>query len=475
MFEKLRQKIFKKSEVGATNHAQEHGPEDRFIENALHQYGGSFALRNGSYDNTYPNIARIAEAIAEINPIAINGKGEEINLAPRLLQILARPNREMSGTDFMETLATMLLVHPKVYLLAWRNTTHGLEAGGDITLDNFAGLTFMENVAESVVDGISTYRMGGKTYSEQEVITLSLAVNPYRINDGYSPSIASKKWPTTDDFIAEYHNAQFRNGAVPAGQFTITAPSVAIYNDIVDRMQEQFRGARKAGNIMYVHRPTSSIDGKPEAAAIEWTPFAQTNKELTLEAVYNQANHKIDTIFGVPEEIKGHLSNSNYASAEVADYVFARRVVYPKLVKIYSRLTHEFNRIFGGMGFALSFNYELPMLTDTRKLQAEALKTMIEAGFTHESAVEALRLPESFRQLEMRKGLAQGAKRSGAPELRRIASETDCLQADFRATHAESGEAANAEKASNGDAQGAATCALRQRKPCERVRQRGAK
>lgn len=415
MFEKLRQKIFKKSEVGATNQIQEHDPEDRFVENGIHQYGGSFALRNGSYDNTYPNIARIAEAIAEISPIAIDGKGKEINPAPRLLEILARPNREMSGTDFIETLATMLLVHPKVYLLVWRSSDGDTVAGGDINLDNFAGLTFMENVAESVVDGVSTYRMGGKTYSEQEVITLSLAVNPYRINDGYSPSIASKKWATTDDFIAEYHNAQFRNGAVPAGQFTITAPSVAIYNDIVDRMQEQFRGARKAGNIMYVHRPTSSIDGRPEAAAIEWTPFAQTNKELTLDAVYEQANHKIDTIFGVPEEIKGHLSNSNYASAEVADYVFARRVVYPKLVKIYSRLTHEFNRIFGGMGFALSFNYELPMLTDTRKLQAEALKTMLDAGFTHESAVEALRLPESFRGLKMRKGLAQGAEQSGAP------------------------------------------------------------
>lgn len=86
MFEKLRQKIFGKSEIGATNQIQEHDSEDRFIENAIHQYGGSFALRNGSYDNTYPNIARIAEAIAEINPIAINSKGEEINPAPRLLQ-----------------------------------------------------------------------------------------------------------------------------------------------------------------------------------------------------------------------------------------------------------------------------------------------------------------------------------------------------------------------------------------------------
>ena len=94
----------------------------------------------------------------------------------------------------------------------------------------------------------------------------------------------------------------------------------------------------------------------------------------------------------------------------MADYVFARRVVYPKLVKIYSRLTHEFNRIFGGMGFALSFNYELPMLTDTRKLQAEALKTMIEAGFTHESAVEVLAAAGEFPTTRNAEGVGAGRK-----------------------------------------------------------------
>lgn len=66
MFERLRQKIFGKSTVGASNQLAEHDLEDRYIENAIHQYGlGGFAQRNGSYDNTYPNIARIAEAIAE--------------------------------------------------------------------------------------------------------------------------------------------------------------------------------------------------------------------------------------------------------------------------------------------------------------------------------------------------------------------------------------------------------------------------
>lgn len=41
------------------------------------------------------------------------------------------------------------------------------------------------------------------------------------------------------------------------------------------------------------------------------------------------------------------------------------------------------------------------MLTDTRKLQAEALKTMMDAGFTVETSVEALRLPESYKVLQL--------------------------------------------------------------------------
>ena len=347
----------------------------------------------GSYDNTYAAVARIAEAIAEVVPIALNENEEEIDTP--LIGVLAHPNKEMCGPDFMETLATLLLVHPKVYLRLWWRSEDSPH-----TEDNLIGLTFLENVAEMVIDGHSTYRCGGREYSEDEVITLSLAVNPYRLADGYSPSIAAKKWATVDDYIAEFQAAQFRNGAVPAGQFVITAPTVEQFENITKNMEDHFRGAHNSGNILYVHRPTSELTGKPEVAQVEWIPFAQTNKELTLDAVYNQANTKIDAIFGVPEEIKGHLSNSTYASAEVADYVFSRRVVYPKLIKIYAKLTHEFNRIFHGLGYALSFNYELPMLTDTRKLQAEALEILVAAGFTTESAVEALRLPESFYTLK---------------------------------------------------------------------------
>lgn len=362
----------------------------------------AFGLANGSYDNTYPSISRIADAIAEVRPIAINARGEEVKNA-HLLEVLNHPNRNMCSTDFMEALAVMLLVHPKVYLLVWRKGENGDPvAGGEITEQNISGLTFMEGVSERIVNGKSEYGINGKVFTEREVITLSLAVNPYNLNDGYSPSVAAKKWATTDDYIAEYHNAQFRNNARPAGMITIVADSEDEFNDAVDTIEAKFRGARNAGNTIYNMRPSQTLDGKPAPAKIEWTPFTMTNKDLTLKPIFEQANRKMENVFGVPDEVRGHLQNSNYASAEVADYIFSRRVIYPMLVKIYAKLNHGLNIVTGGMGYALTFHYEVPMLTDTRKLQAEALKTMIDAGFSVETSVEALRLPESYKGLKWR-------------------------------------------------------------------------
>lgn len=400
MFEKIKRLLGKPTtpeapempDVGAINGQIPHLP-------SLDLSG--FGLRNGSYDNTYPSISRIADAIAEVQPIAINAEGKEVKNA-HLLEVLNRPNKEMCSTDFMEALAVMLLVHPKVHLLLWRKNANGeLEAGGQITEQNIAGLTFMEGASERVIAGKSEFHINGRVFTENEVISLSLAVNPYRLSDGYSPSVAAKKWATTDDYIAEYHNAQFRNNARPAGMLTIVADTAEEFNDAVDTIEAKFRGASNAGNTIYNMRPSQTLDGKPAPAKIEWTPFAMTNKDLTLQPIYEQANRKMENVFGVPDEVRGHLQNSNYASAEVADYIFSRRVVYPTLVKIYAKLTHEFNRVFGGMGYALSFHYEVPMLTDTRKLQAEALKTMIDAGFSVETSVEALRLPESYGQLKL--------------------------------------------------------------------------
>ncbi len=399
MFNKLKASIKKKAITWLDDKGEP-------SQNAMSGGYGSIAdilgcTTHGSYDNNFPNITRISEAFSEVEPYAIDANGKRLTDQPHIIDILYNPNEEMSGPDFWETLMVMLLVHPIVYILCWHEEKGKNVAGGPITKDNISGLTFLENVSAVTVGGKTTYYCGTNTYTKEDVIALSLNVNPYSLLSGYSPSMAAKKWATADDCIADHQTSFFRNGAVPAGQFVITAPTVKAFNQCVDSLQAHHRGALNYNNPIYVHRPTSAIDGKPMAAQVEWVPFSQSTDTKTLQSIFDQANKKIDMDFGVPQEVKGYLQNSNYASVEVADYIFARRVVYPTLVKIYSKLTHELNRVTGGLGYALSFHYEVPMLTDTRKLQAEALKTMMDAGFTVETSVEALRLPESYKVLQL--------------------------------------------------------------------------
>lgn len=367
-------------------------------------YNGSsypfFCNNNSTYDNAFPDITRIAEAFAEVMPYAIDVNGKRLAKEPPVIRALYNPNEDMSGSEFLENLIVMMLVHPKVYILLHRYEGRELKAGGPVTKDNIAGFTFLQSPGISRVGKQITYFTVDGTYTQDDVITLSLNANPYDILKGYSPSQAAKKWATVDDYVADYQAGFFRNGAVPAGQFVVTAPTKEDFAKIVETMQAHHRGASNVNNPVYVHRPTSGIDGKPTTSQVEWVPYAQSTVEGVLQSLFDQANKKIGMNFGVPEEVKGYLQNSNYASAEVADYVFSRRVVYPKLVKVYSRLNHELNRVMGGMDCALTFDYEPPVLTDTRKIQAETLQIMLNSGFTVESAVAALQLPRSFLQLK---------------------------------------------------------------------------
>lgn len=370
-------------------------------------------MYNGSYDNTYPSIARIADAMAEVLPYAVDANGERITNTPAAVAALYSPNKQMSGVTFIETMAVMALVHPKVHILVWHR-------GERITPDSITGYTFLENPAITVDSrtGVHTYRVGERTYTDDEVISISLAINPYALTQGYSPSVSAKKWANVDDYIADYKAGFFKNGAKPAGEFIITAPTVEQYNEIVAEMQKNHRGAGANNNVIYTHRPIN-YDGTAAAAQVEWVPFASADKDATLAPVFEQANKKLDLAFGVPQEIKGYLSNSNYASVEVADYVFSRRVIYPKLVKMWSQWTHELNRITGGLGYAFSFDYEPPVLVETRKAQLDTLLTALNAGFSLETAVAALQLPKSFLEL------AQTEQTPDATEVIPVNTEAD--------------------------------------------------
>lgn len=362
--------------------------------------------KGNSYDNTYPSIKAIVNKFIVIRPYAIDANGKPLKES-NIVNALYHPNKQMSATDFREALAVMILVHPKVYLLLWHYEGNAAYAGGEITEDNFAGLTFLEGVSETVSSGKKYYQCGGKTYSENEVIEIFSGYDPYNLSRGYAPSNAIQKWANVDDYIAAYQAGFFENGAVPAGQFIITAKDATEFNDIVAKIQRSHRGSGRNNNVIYAHRPIDPATGAATSAQIEWVPFAQTNKEMSLDSVFKQANDKIDSAFGVPASIRGVNDNNTYASVRVDEQIFIKYTVEPFATKIYSRLTHELNRVTGGLGYAITFDLEIPGIADEEKIEAE--KKMVEfnlinqaitAGYSLDSVVDAFGLSKGYKLLK---------------------------------------------------------------------------
>lgn len=369
-------------------------------------YGNNSTLsvyHDNQYENGFSSIRAIANAFIQVLPYAVDDKGKKVQKA-NVVNKLYHPNQSMSSVDFREALAIMSLVHPKVYLLHWHMEDGVLVEGGDVTADNIAGFTFLEGVVEVLVDGETQYSTGVKRYTTQDVLVLK-SINPYNLNSGFSPAQAARRWTKLDDYIAEYQAGFFENGAVPAGMFTITAKSVSDFRDIKQSLLDRNKGAGKNNNVSFNFKP-ADVNGQTQSAQIEWTPFNVQNKEMALKDIFEQVNKKIDSAYGVPASIRGVNDNNTYASVRVDEVIMAKYTVAPFLLKVWTKLTHELNRVSGGMGYAITYDYEIPQVADeelvianTKKVEAELINTMIMQGYDLSNIVEAFKLPKSYLKL----------------------------------------------------------------------------
>lgn len=376
-------------------------------------YHGSFSwdwAKGIAFDNTYPSVSKIANRFMIIRPYAIDANGKPVPEVPAVDK-LYHPNQQMSSVDFRQALAVSVLAHRKTYILVWHYNEDGeaVAGGGGVTPDNIAGYTFLEGASIRYEDGHKFYKSQTYRYefTEDDIIEISAGVDAYDLGAGYSPTQAVRKWANIDDYIANYEGGLFENDAVPAGQFVITAPSTEAFNDIVDKMQANHRGSGNNNNVQYVHRPISSDTGSVLPAQIEWIPYSQSNKDMALETIFRQVNDKIDSTFGVPASIRGVNDNNTYASVKVDERIFVENTLRPFATKIWTKFTHELNRITGGLGVAITFDLEVPTIADEEKVDAERKKVeldiisqALDRGYSLDSIVDAFELSNSYKLLE---------------------------------------------------------------------------
>ncbi len=350
--------------------------------------GGSSSYgyyQSNQYENGYSSITTLANGFLMVEPYTVDKAGNKV--ASNILDRIYTPNNQMSAVDFREALMVMTLVHDKVRIRVHHKTEN-------INADTITGFTFMENYGETIVGGKRLYKLqNGESLTDDDVITLK-SINPDDINGGFSPSRAARRWTTIDDYIADYQAGFFRNGAVPAGEMIVTARTTSEFNDIVDNLQAKHKGAGKNNNITYSHRPTDQ-NGAPLNSQVEWVPFSSQNKDMALKDLFDNANKKIDSVYGVPASMRGVNDTNTYASMRVDEVVLVKYALSPLTLKIWGKFTHELNRITGGIGVAITYDLEIPEIADEEKVKAEAKKTdadtvsgLVTAGFTLSSAVE---------------------------------------------------------------------------------------
>lgn len=381
--------FLKRAIAGSSAHAKAFDPLTNLDLNKVgwHSVGGSSAYgfyKDHQFENGYSSIRVLAEAFMVIEPYTIDKSGNSV--PSNVLDRLYTPNSDMSAADFREALMVCTLVHDKVRLRVHHTGTR-------INADSITGFTFMEGFTESVIDGQRKYRMSdGELLTDQEVITLK-SVNPDSITDGFSPSRAARRWTRLDDYIADYQKGFFENGAVPAGEMIITTRTTGEFNDIVDMMQSRHRGAGRNNNITYAHRPVDQ-SGAPLNSQIEWVPFSTQNKDMALKDLFTQVNQKIDSSYGVPASLRAVNDANTYASIRVDEVILVKYGLAPKTLKIWSKFTHELNRISGGMGVGIAYPLEIPTIADEEKVKAESreinartISALVEGGYTIDSAI----------------------------------------------------------------------------------------
>lgn len=364
-------------------------------------------LHSDTYASAYPSIRAIANEYMTVLPKAIDGNGKPVK--SNILDALYHPNQLDSVVSFNEKIATSTLVLPKTYLLVWRNERGEARPGGDFGFKgkNIAGFTFLENPGISRRDGKTYYNVGSQWFTEDEVIVLDGGVDPHNLYGGYSPTEAACRWITLDDYIADFQKGFFENNAIPAGMFKISAATPTEFEDIVRNLKRRHKGAGNNNNVTYSHAPVDPATGKVAEAKIEWIPFQQSNKDIDFKSLFEQANHRIDQAYGVPAIVKGIDDAATYANAQVAEAGFAKRAVLPLLTRNYAQITHELNRITGGMGIAITFDYEIPAVADEEKVVAEThvihanlLNSLELNGYSLDSIVDAFDLPKRIKLLK---------------------------------------------------------------------------
>lgn len=241
--------------------------------------------------------------------------------------------------------------------------------------------------AENFIDGyVYSSPDGTKVPLRREDVIFVRRPNPLDPYRGMGPIQSVLSYIDAEHYSAQWNRNFFLNGAIPGGIIEVeNRLSDPEFDKMSARWREQHQGVANAHRVAILERA-------------RWIDVNYTNKDMQFVELSKLADDKIRAAFGFPKPMLGDTEDSNRAVAQAAEYVFARWLIVPRLMRIKAALNNEFLPMFPGSE-GLEFDYESPVPEDEEAENAErdskinAVKILVDLGFEPEAVLEWADLP----------------------------------------------------------------------------------
>jgi len=348
------------------------------------------------YENVFAQVQPLINDMKMVKPFGVGKNGGRLpsQRTPEL-ELLNSPNDEMGWGEFAGSMFATWLTEDEldIHVHMERNRVLGysiLPPNSKVYLGN--GDYYFQIYTDD----------GAKNLSREEVMSLRFSRSPKNLQRGISPATAVRAWAQAEDVLAQYERAYIENGAIPASITFIRASSFDKFNSVRKEMEGNLKGASNHGKTVYVWRQFNNDTGE-SLDQVEVKTIQGNNSTLAIKELTDIINDHLNKAYGVSNFILGDDSSAKYDNAELSDYQFIKRRVFPALMAFWDQFQFELDRVTGGLGYAIQFELELPDLTERQKvraeiarMRAETLRGLIDAGAGAKDAVKALNLGDEW-------------------------------------------------------------------------------
>ena len=181
--------------------------------------------------------------------------------------------------------------------------------------------------------------------------------DPYGRGTGIAASLADEL--ETDEYAAKHVKSFFRNRARP--EILVTGPG--LNREAAKRLERQWLD-KLQGRAHLPHFMDAPV-------GVSIKELSQSFTDLELVELRKHEREIVMNVFGVPPEIFGVVENSNRATIDAADYLFAKLVLVPRLDDLRDVYQERLLPLFGSED--LEIRYESPVQED-REHELEAAK-----------------------------------------------------------------------------------------------------